>query len=122
MSCLIGDPEHPNPFGTAAETSRAATRFTRRSGLHQRIFRLWKESRKLEFRAEFFNLFNKTNFQPANSTRSASAFGTIRSTFPGSHHSGGAEAGVLIDTHVSPSVDDLLEDGEISGFHAWAMM
>jgi hypothetical protein len=40
------------------------------------------EATRLEFRAEFFNLFNKTNFQAANSDITSSAFGTITSTFP----------------------------------------
>ena len=79
---LIGDPEHPNPFGNAGRNNtRSYALYQTDLGLHK-DFPLWKESRKLEFRAEFFNLFNKTNFQQPNSTRSAAAFGTIRSAFP----------------------------------------
>jgi hypothetical protein len=79
---LTGDPEHPNPFGNAGRnTTRSHALYQTDLGLHK-DFPLWKESRKLEFRAEFFNLFNKTNFQAPNSTRSSSSFGTIRSTFP----------------------------------------
>jgi hypothetical protein len=76
------DAQHPNPFGNAGRnTVRAYAFYQTDLGLHK-DFPLWKESKKLEFRAEFFNLFNKTNFQPANSTRSSSAFGTIRSAYP----------------------------------------
>lgn len=39
------------------------------------------EPARLQFRAEFFNLLNKTNFQAANGNRSSAAFGTITSTF-----------------------------------------
>jgi hypothetical protein len=36
----------------------------------------------LQFRAEFFNALNKTNFSPAAGNISNSSFGTITSTFP----------------------------------------
>jgi hypothetical protein len=36
---------------------------------------------RLEFRAEVFNLLNKTNFRAANGNRSATAFGTITATY-----------------------------------------
>ncbi len=76
------DPQHPDPFGSAGRnTVRSYALFQTDLGLHK-DFPLWQESKKLEFRAEFFNLFNKTNFQAPNSTASSSAFGTIRSTFP----------------------------------------
>jgi hypothetical protein len=35
----------------------------------------------LELRAEFFNLFNRTNFRAPNGNRSAAAFGTITQTY-----------------------------------------
>ena len=55
--------------------------YTTDLGLHK-DFTLGRESTKLSFRSEFFNLFNKTNFQAPNSTASNAAFGTIRSTWP----------------------------------------
>ncbi|HEX4277071.1 MAG TPA: TonB-dependent receptor [Bryobacteraceae bacterium] len=40
-----------------------------------------KEGIRLQFRSEFFNILNKTNFSPPTATTTSSAFGTIRSTF-----------------------------------------
>jgi hypothetical protein len=39
------------------------------------------EKMRLQFRSEFFNIFNKTNFSPPTATTTSSAFGTIRSTY-----------------------------------------
>jgi len=76
------DPLHPDPFGNAGRNNvRSYALHTTDLGLHK-DFSLWKEDTKLSFRSEFFNLFNKTNFQAPNSTVSSAAFGTIRSTFP----------------------------------------
>ncbi len=76
------DPLNPNPFGNAGRnTVRSYAIYQTDLGLHK-DFPLWSEVRKLEFRTEFFNLMNKTNFQAPNSTAGNSAFGTIRSTFP----------------------------------------
>ena len=71
-----------NPFGNAGRNAvRGYAIYQTDLGLHK-DFKLGSEKRQLEYRAEFFNLFNKTNFQAPNSTFSSSAFGTIRSTFP----------------------------------------
>ena len=40
----------------------------------------WRQS-NFEFRAEFFNFFNRTNFRAPNGNRSSGAFGTITSTY-----------------------------------------
>jgi hypothetical protein len=40
----------------------------------------WRQS-GFEFRAEFFNLFNRVNFRAPNGNRSAGAFGTITATY-----------------------------------------
>ncbi|MFN0111900.1 MAG: TonB-dependent receptor, partial [Blastocatellia bacterium] len=54
--------DRTQPFGTAGRNIiRSANFFQTDLGLHK-AFPLWKESTKLEFRMEAFNLFNKTNF------------------------------------------------------------
>jgi Carboxypeptidase regulatory-like domain/TonB-dependent Receptor Plug Domain len=40
-----------------------------------------REVARLQFRSEFFNLLNKTNFSPPTATTTSSAFGQIRSTY-----------------------------------------
>ena len=74
------DPRYP--FGNAGRNiARGYAFYQTDLGLHK-AFPLWKESRQIEFRSEFFNLLNHTNFGIPNNTRTSSAFGTIRSTFP----------------------------------------
>jgi hypothetical protein len=70
------------PFGNAGRNIARGYAFHQTDmGLHK-DFPVWTEGRRIEFRGEFFNLFNKTNFQAPNSTRSSSGFGTIRSAWP----------------------------------------
>jgi len=40
-----------------------------------------RENLGIQFRSEFFNLFNRTNFRPPEPNFSSASFGTIRSTF-----------------------------------------
>ena len=69
------------PFGNAGRnTVRSHPYFQLDFGLHKN-FRLPWEGTKLQFRGEFFNFLNKTNFYPANGNRSSAAFGTINRTF-----------------------------------------
>ena len=78
----IGDALNPNPFGNAGRNiARSYALYQADFGLHK-DFPLLSEKRHVEFRSEFFNVLNKTNFQGPNSTRTSSAFGTIRSAFP----------------------------------------
>jgi len=46
----------------------------------QKAFRLWNESSKLSFRAEFFNLFNHTNFSNPVRNMGSASFGRITQT------------------------------------------
>ncbi len=69
------------PFGNAGRNSVPGP------GLHQMNLGLHKtfaivEGHSLEFRMEGFNLFNKTNFETPNGSRSSNAFGTITAARP----------------------------------------
>ena len=76
-------PSPNQPFGNAGRNIvRSHAFFQLDMGVHKSFHLPFNEETRIEFRAEFFNLLNKTNFGPANSDRSAAAFGTIRSTFP----------------------------------------
>jgi hypothetical protein len=77
---LPTDPSHP--FGNAGRNSvRALPLNTLDLGI-QKSFALPWEGARIQFRSEFFNVFNHTNFAAPNSDVSSAAFGTIRSTFP----------------------------------------
>jgi hypothetical protein len=72
--------EVSNPFGNAGRNATYGPGlFNMDFGLHK-SFPLPKEGMAVEFRGEFFNLTNKTNFNTPNPNRSANAFGTITST------------------------------------------
>ena len=80
-------------FGNAGRNIiRGPSFFQADLGLHK-AFPVWRESTKLEFRMEAFNLFNHTNFQAPDGNASSirivngqpttgGSYGTIRSTFP----------------------------------------
>jgi hypothetical protein len=69
------------PFGNAARNSVRGPAFWQIDlALSRRIPMPWP-SGSVEFRAEFFNLLNRTNFRAPNGNRSAAAFGTITSTY-----------------------------------------
>jgi hypothetical protein len=81
------------PFGTIGRnTVRGPNFFQADLGLHK-SFPIFSESRRLEFRMEAFNLFNRSNFQVPDTNASnirivggapapGGSYGTIRSTFP----------------------------------------
>jgi len=74
------DPSHP--WGSAGRNiARGYPLYQLDIGLHKQ-FPLGSEVRKLEFRAEAFNLFNQTNFTVPDGNISNSSFGSITSTFP----------------------------------------
>jgi hypothetical protein len=77
---LPTDPSQP--FGNAGRNSVRATPLNQLDLGIYKNFRLPVETMKIQFRSEFFNIFNHTNLQAANSDVASSSFGTIRSTFP----------------------------------------
>jgi hypothetical protein len=76
-------PSYTQPFGNAGRNIAHMPFFNELDfGLHKN-FRLWSESRYLQFRAEAFNLLNTTNFAPPSSlTVNSSSYGQFTSTFP----------------------------------------
>jgi hypothetical protein len=83
------DPSHP--FGNAGRNIARSDAFWQLDFAAMKDFPLPWESARLQFRAEIFNLLNRTNFLPASSTCGASntttgvctqgSFGQITSTF-----------------------------------------
>ena len=72
-----------SPFGNAGRNIARSDNYFNFDFAVQKQFRIpFNEETRLEIRAEFFNLFNRTNFQAANGTFGNAAFGTISSTFP----------------------------------------
>ncbi|MCU1327324.1 MAG: TonB-dependent receptor, plug, partial [Bryobacterales bacterium] len=69
------------PFGNAGRNSVRGVGLQQLDlGVHK-SFALPVENVRIQFRAEFFNLFNHTNFTAPNTDRSSTAFGTIRGTY-----------------------------------------
>ena len=79
---LPTDPSHP--FGNAGRNSVRGLPLNQLDLGVNKSFRLPREGMALQFRSEFFNLFNHTNFAflASNTDRSSAAFGTIRNTYP----------------------------------------
>ncbi len=82
LSCL-SRPAVTSPFGNAGRNIARSDRYFNFDFGIQKQFKLpINDFTKIEFRAEFFNILNRTNFQAANSDITSAAFGTIGSTFP----------------------------------------
>jgi hypothetical protein len=72
--------DRSQPFGNAPRNAARSHAFYQLDlGLHK-SFGLGRDQTRLEARIEAFNLFNRTNFGPANGNRSSNAFGAISST------------------------------------------
>jgi hypothetical protein len=81
-SCLQR-PSVTAPFGNAGRNIARSNRyFNFDLGIHKQFRLPFNEETRIEFRAEVFNLFNRTNFQAANPDITSAAFGSISSTFP----------------------------------------
>jgi hypothetical protein len=78
-----GKLDYSHPVGNAGRNiGRSDAQYTFDLGI-DKSFTLFSEGRSLEFRAEAFNVLNKTNFQAAGSNISSpGSFGTITKTFP----------------------------------------
>jgi hypothetical protein len=69
------------PFGDLGRNAFRAPNFAQWDCSIDKSFRLAEKAR-LQFRSEFFNILNHTNFGIPDSKTSDAAFGTIRSTYP----------------------------------------
>lgn len=82
LSCLQRPPVTA-PFGNVGRNTARSDNYFNFDFAVQKNFRIpITEQTQLQLRAEFFNLFNRTNFQAANPDITSAAFGTISSTFP----------------------------------------
>jgi hypothetical protein len=80
-SSVVVPTDPSQPFGNAERNSVRGPAFWQIDlALSRRIPMPWP-SGSVELRAEFFNLFNRTNFRAPNGNRSAAAFGTITQTY-----------------------------------------
>ena len=70
-----------SPYGNVARNSFRSPGFEQWDFAANKSFRV-RESVNLQFRSEFFNLLNHTNFGVPNTRTTDAAFGTIRSTYP----------------------------------------
>ncbi|MBI4910258.1 MAG: TonB-dependent receptor [Acidobacteria bacterium] len=72
------------PFGNAGRNIvRGYPFYQLNLGLQKKFNLPFGERMSMQFRAEAFNLLNKTNFGAPNADRSSGSFGLIRSTYPG---------------------------------------
>lgn len=76
-----------NPVTQAGQFGNAGRNVTQAAGLGQFDFSAFKtfriaEAKTLEFRAEFFNLFNRVNFGLPNNDISSPTFGQVESALP----------------------------------------
>jgi hypothetical protein len=75
-------PGENQPFGNAGRNIvRGYPFYQFDCGVEKRFAIPVRDNMYLKFRAEAFNLLNKTNFGAPNGDRSSGAFGTIRSTY-----------------------------------------
>ncbi|HEX8027771.1 MAG TPA: TonB-dependent receptor [Vicinamibacterales bacterium] len=74
--------DNSQPFGNASRNSiRGPVLWTVDMVMSKRFEIPWSRNGALEFRAEAFNLLNRTNFRAPNGNRSAGAYGTITTTY-----------------------------------------
>jgi hypothetical protein len=74
-------PSPSAPFGNVGRNAFRAPGLEQWDMAVNKRFRI-TERVGLQFRSEFFNILNHTNFGVPNTTSTAAAFGTIRTTYP----------------------------------------
>ena len=78
-------PAYPTPFGNEGRNiAHGPTLENLDLGVHKN-FGLWREGTRLEFRAEAFNILNKTNFNVTSgfgTTSNSGGFGVFSTTLP----------------------------------------
>ena len=85
------------PFGNAERNSVRGPVFWQIDlALSRRVPMPWPAG-AVEFRAEFFNLLNRTNFRAPNGNRSAAAFGTITHDLRSAAGAAGREGQLLVE-------------------------
>ena len=71
------------PFGSLGRNAFRGLDFWQWDlGVHKNFRLPFREATALQFRSEFFNVLNHTNFGFPNADITSSAFGTIRTTYP----------------------------------------
>lgn len=75
-------PSYTQPFGTLGRNAARSYSFYNLDLALHKNFPLGSERRYVQFRAEAFNLFNRTNFSTPNTTFNTTSYGQITSTFP----------------------------------------
>jgi hypothetical protein len=74
-------PPAANPFGNEGRDAFRAPGLENWDFAADKSFRI-REATSLQFRSEFFNILNHTNFGLPTAVSTSSAFGTIRTTYP----------------------------------------
>jgi hypothetical protein len=80
-ACTFSTPPANAPFGNLGRNAFRGPSLEQWDLAVNKDFRI-TETSKLQFRSEFFNILNHTNFGEPNQTSNSTAFGTITTTFP----------------------------------------
>ena len=75
-------PTASQPYGSLGRNAFRAPRFWQMDVALQKSIPIpLREGTEVQFRSEFFNILNRTNFRPPDANFSNASFGTIRSTY-----------------------------------------
>ena len=78
---MFTTPTASSPFGNEGRDAFRGPGLENWDFAADKSFRI-REAASLQFRSEFFNILNHTNFGLPTAVSTSSAFGTIRTTFP----------------------------------------